>query len=257
MKNLTNFFHKRNCIFIVAAVIIFIIDILFIVQLLMYDNLSEIVLFVIGAVALFVSEISALIVYLMCRGKKQSSRLVENNKLFNSILMPHFVFNTLYSIQALCYTSPDEAVEAVGNFSVYLRQSLHYITSGGECPLSQELEVVKAYLDLQKKMCGVKINIAVEKDCPEAKIPAFGLIPFAHQAILRVREINEGEVIVSVYERENVVEISIVDNGKSDVNSEEDLAFADAKERLKSHGKIHFDSESGKNSVTISLVKQA
>lgn len=64
-------------------------------------------------------------------------------------LNPHFVFNTLHAISALIHENPDAAERIVARLSELLRLSLDQ-TKPQEVPLSEEMEFLDRYLEIQQ-----------------------------------------------------------------------------------------------------------
>src|SRR5438034_11630648 len=64
-------------------------------------------------------------------------------------LKPHFLFNTLNSISALMYTDVEAADSMIAHLSDFLRLTLDRELDQ-EIPLSDELEFVRRYLEIEK-----------------------------------------------------------------------------------------------------------
>jgi two-component sensor histidine kinase len=78
-----------------------------------------------------------------------------------SRLRPHFLFNTLNSIAALIPENPRLAEDTVERLAALLRFTLE----AGErrlVPLSVELEVVTAYLEIERARFGARLRLAVD-----------------------------------------------------------------------------------------------
>ena len=93
-----------------------------------------------------------------------------------SRIHPHFLFNTLNSIAALIPTDPERAEDTVGKLASLLRFSLNAHQSG-LVPLSQELKIVRDYLEIEKTRFGSRIRFEI--DVPESldsiKVPPLAL----------------------------------------------------------------------------------
>ncbi|RQO30754.1 sensor histidine kinase [Taibaiella sp. KBW10] len=99
-------------------------------------------------------------------------------------LHPHFLFNSLNSINALIGINPKLAREMLMKLSTFLRQTLKK-EDDELVYLSNELEELDLYLDIEKVRFGDRLLI--EKSVPERisdiKIPPFLLQPLVENAI--------------------------------------------------------------------------
>ena len=93
-------------------------------------------------------------------------RLTLRNQLRNSLLStiksqmnPHFLFNTLNTIQGFIYLNDRKtAASYIGKFSTLLRQVLDN-SSRQLTPLSREINLLKIYLDLENARYENKLTI--------------------------------------------------------------------------------------------------
>lgn len=85
---------------------------------------------------------------------------------------PHFLFNTLNNIRALILIDQQKARKMLTNFSDLFRYSLQ-ITENREVKLSDELNIVRQYLELAKIQYDDKLayNINVKVDDSQESIP--------------------------------------------------------------------------------------
>ncbi|WP_174800931.1 sensor histidine kinase [Martelella limonii] len=78
-------------------------------------------------------------------------------------LAPHFLFNALNSIASEIHDRPDDALEMVRRISSYLRYCLDQPTNAC-CPLTDELEAMRAYLRIQELRFEERLNCEVRVD---------------------------------------------------------------------------------------------
>ena len=135
-------------------------------------------------------------------------------KIMVSQIQPHFLYNTLSTIQALCDKDPKTAKSVTEKFAVYLRQNLDSLESAELIPFSKELEHTKIYSDIEMLRFE---NVKVGFDTPFADfyVPALTVQPLVENAIrhgVRIRE--HGTVSVITRKAEDGYEIVIRDNGK-------------------------------------------
>ncbi len=161
-------------------------------EALLYINQSFPLKIIIGLViVLFLILIYYLIIYLSSYEKKRLEEselksLVKEAELnlLKYKINPHFLFNSLNSISSLTLSSPEKAHEMILKLSDYLRYSLE---SGKETmqSLTDELENVRLYLDIEKIRFGERIDFIekTDKECLAYKAPGMILQPLFENAI--------------------------------------------------------------------------
>jgi LytS/YehU family sensor histidine kinase len=143
----------------------------------------------------------------------QSTRLekdkteIQYQNLINH-LNPHFLFNSLTSLNSLIMTEPKEASKFLQKLSLIYR----YILQNKDkeiISLEQELAFVKHYIELQKSRFddGLQINIAVKKEFLN-----LGIVPVTLQNLfenaIKHNSIEEGKpLIISVFIEDDYVVI--------------------------------------------------
>lgn len=135
-------------------------------------------------------------------------------RIMVSQIQPHFLYNTLSTIQALCRIDPEKASEITGKFGTYLRRNIDSLESSELVPLSEELEHTKVYAEIEMVRFP---NIRIEYDIQDEDfvLPALTIQPMVENAIrhgVRIRE--EGLIAVRTRKRLRYHEIVIEDNGK-------------------------------------------
>lgn len=68
-----------------------------------------------------------------------------------SQIQPHFLYNSLVAIHQLCDEDPEEAKEAIRNFTLFLRANMDSLKSKVLIPFKQELQHTESYLKLEQK----------------------------------------------------------------------------------------------------------
>jgi LytS/YehU family sensor histidine kinase len=118
--------------------------------------------------------------------KTNSEKLAREAELFKlrQQLQPHFLFNSLNSINALIGSRPEEARKMVQQLSDFLRGTIkkeetQWVT------LQEELQYLQLYLDIEKVRFGNRLTteITVEENIKELKMPALLLQPIMENAI--------------------------------------------------------------------------
>ncbi len=129
---------------------------------------------------------------------------------------PHFLFNALSSIAELILDDPAGAEKAVillsGLYRYILTASLN-----NSVPLSEELEIVHAYLMLEKLRFGDKLDFEItsEGDIGSVQVPGLIIQPLAENSVRHgiSPNIDGGKVSVHVENRDGHCRIIVSDNG--------------------------------------------
>jgi sensor histidine kinase YesM len=128
---------------------------------------------------------------------------------------PHFMFNTLTSIAALCRLDSVKAERSVVALAAILRRALE--TPGtDQLPLSQEIEHVKNYLEIEQVRWGEKLKIVwrLDESALLDRAPAFCLQTLVENAIIHGgKKVDTLQVRISVFQRGERTRVSVKDNG--------------------------------------------
>lgn len=130
---------------------------------------------------------------------------------------PHFLFNALTSIAALCRLAPDRAESATIQLGQIMRRALESTTRAVQ-PLEEETEYVTDYVEIEKLRLGSRLrfewNIAPET--LGAGVPPFVLQTLVENSILHgiAPKLGPGCVRVTARTRQNgTILIVVADNG--------------------------------------------
>jgi hypothetical protein len=134
-----------------------------------------------------------------------------------SQLNPHFLFNSLNSIHSLAMMKKDEASDAVLLLSDLMRYTLNY-EKRDVVPLSDEIEVVDKYFELEKIRFGKKLSIqyAISSDTLALKIPPIIIQTLVENAIKHgLRESSKG-VLIKIDSKitNNCLVINVINSGQ-------------------------------------------
>lgn len=100
-----------------------------------------------------------------------------------SQINPHFLFNSLNSVSYLTMTEPEKAQDMVIKLSTFLRYSLKH-KENQLVSLSQEIEHIKLYLEIEKVRFGDKLEAIFElNNCQNCRLPNMLLQPIYENAI--------------------------------------------------------------------------
>jgi hypothetical protein len=96
---------------------------------------------------------------------------------------PHFLFNALTTIGYLIQTAPQKAVRTLMRLTALLRAVLR--SEGEFTTLGRELEVVEAYLDIERARFEQRLQVTIDVPVPlrEIRIPPLVLQPIVENAV--------------------------------------------------------------------------
>lgn len=115
-------------------------------------------------------------------------------------LQPHFLYNSLNSINALIQLDAEKAQEMVGRLSDFLRLSVRRDTQE-QISVLDELAYIESYLSIESVRFGNRLKIEISKsgdDWEKATIPAFILQPILENAIKFGLYGNTGQVTIRI-----------------------------------------------------------
>jgi two-component sensor histidine kinase len=131
-------------------------------------------------------------------------------------LNPHFLFNTLHAISALIHEDPEAADRVVARLSELLRLSLD-TSKSQEVPLSEELDFLDRYLEIEQTRFGDRLRIEkqVEPEVRNALVPYLILQPLVENAIRHGIEPREetGHLLIFARRNNGQLDLRIRDNG--------------------------------------------
>ncbi len=114
------------------------------------------------------------------------TKLLKDSELnlLKSQINPHFLFNSLNSVNALIIKAPEQAQEMLVSLSDYLRYTV-LATRQENANLQEEIENIERYLSIEKLRFGDKLDYTfdIAPDCLSVKIPSMLLQPLFENAI--------------------------------------------------------------------------
>lgn len=99
-----------------------------------------------------------------------------------SQIRPHFIYNTLGSIEQLCELRPEKAAELVHDFALYLRGNFRELDNPAPIRLSQEIQHTQHYVNIEKVRFP-DITVEFQMDSPDFLLPALSIQPLVENAI--------------------------------------------------------------------------
>lgn len=168
----------------------------------------------------------------------------QNVKLMLSQIQPHFLYNSLSSISALCEIDPQRAQKLTDDFAEYLRGNLDSLTTEKLISFEKQLEQTGFYLNIEKTRFGDRVNVVYDIKANDFELPTLTLQPLVENAVRHgiCKKEKGGTVTVRTYEteREFVVEISDdgvgFDTGRIKVDDKTHIGLDNVRSRLKYYG---------------------
>jgi two-component system, LytTR family, sensor kinase len=133
-------------------------------------------------------------------------------------LHPHFLFNAMNGISTLMNRDVKTAQDMLVRLSELLRMALSH-SAANEVTLREEIEFVKAYLEIEQMRFGERLRIDFQIDSAtlEARVPNMIIQPLVENAIqYGIAQVKGGGMIMLTTGRQNGrVHIRIINDGPS------------------------------------------
>lgn len=141
-------------------------------------------------------------------------------KMLQNQINPHFLFNTLNMIYRMSLKEgADDAADMLMKTSQLLRYGLD--NQKRISSLRNEIEMIGKYIEIQKKRLGKRVRFILEygdgqEQISNISMPGMILQPLVENALQHgLHDVTEnGEVVISIQQQDNVITISVSDNGK-------------------------------------------
>ncbi|WP_096185803.1 sensor histidine kinase [Evansella halocellulosilytica] len=137
-------------------------------------------------------------------------------KWLQAQIQPHFIFNTLNSINALSTIDINKMRKLVEEFSEFLRSRFDFHSFNKSVSVKEELSIVKSYLYIEKVRFGEKLNVRWElDDVEEFYLPTLTIQPIVENAIKHgiLKQANGGTLEIKVFKKKDYVRVIVKDNG--------------------------------------------
>ncbi len=147
------------------------------------------------------------------REHEEALRAQQRVRIMMSQIQPHFLFNTLSTIQALCRTDPEKAFDTLETFGTYLRQNIDTLDLPDRIPFETELQHVRVYTEIEQlRFPNISMDYKIEDS--SFTLPALTVQPIVENAIRHgVRIRGRGVVCVATRLDKTDHVITIRDNG--------------------------------------------
>ncbi len=195
---------------------------------------------------------------------ERANKLLVEARLssLESRIHPHFLFNTLNSIAALIPSDPKRAEDTVGKLASLLRFSLN-ANHSSLVPLSQEIKVVRDYLEIESTRFGPRLRyqITVPESLGGVRVPPLALQSLVENSVKHVaaQRIEGASIEVSASTVNGRVHLEVVDDGPgfslASISPEHGLGNLSARLQLlfNDQGQLDVTRENGKTVARISF----
>ena len=179
-----------------------------------------------------------------------------------SQIRPHFIYNTLGSIEQLCKLDPPKAAELVHNFAKYLRGNFGELDNPRPILMTQEMEHVHHYISIENVRFP-DMTFTFEMKSDDFYIPALTVQPIVENAIKHglMKLPRGGTIHVVSYETDTDYCISVVDNGVGFdttllIDERKHVGLRNIRERLKVmvNGRLEIESTVGVGTKVLVII---
>ena len=132
-----------------------------------------------------------------------------------SQIQPHFVYNSLSVIAALCEDDPKLAAKAADTFSDYLRENIDFAGKSKPVSFSEELKHIKTYVWLEQLRFPNKLQMEYDIKCSDFGVPALSVQPLVENAIKHgiCKTRYGGTVKLCTFEDDDYYVVTVSDDG--------------------------------------------
>lgn len=196
-----------------------------------------------------------------------NTQLVEKQtQIMLSQIQPHFLYNVLSAVSALCLSDPMKAKKTVDNFALYLRANLNSLRNNHLVGFKQELQHTKAYLEIEKIRFGDDLNVVYDIQYDNFRLPSLTVQPMVENAVrhgICGRE-DGGTVTVSTKKIDGNVIIIVQDDGVGfDMNAnlndgQSHVGIENVTQRVRTMcgGSLNVDSTPGQGTTATIILPQ-
>ena len=179
-----------------------------------------------------------------------------------SQIQPHFIYNTLGTIERMCLKDPQKANELVRNFSLYLRGNFSELDSVAPIRFTEELKHVEYYVNIERVRFP-DMNIAYEIEATEFVLPALSVQPLVENAIKHglMRLETGGTVVIHSYETPTHFCVKVKDDGvgfdtEAPIDEKKHVGLRNIRGRLKAmvNGDLVLESKPGIGTSAVIMI---
>ena len=179
-----------------------------------------------------------------------------------SQIQPHFIYNTLGTIERMCLKDPQKAFDLVRNFSLYLRGNFSELDSVTPIRFAEELKHVEYYVNIEKVRFP-DMSIEYDVETKDFVLPALSVQPLVENAIKHglMRLESGGTVVIRSYETPDHFCVEVKDDGVGfdtslPVEEKKHVGLRNIRGRLKAmvQGELMIESQIGIGTRAVILI---
>jgi sensor histidine kinase YesM len=151
------------------------------------------------------------------KAEKLARQLTESRlKLLQAQVEPHFLFNTLASVQELAEEGAPEAATLIAHLITFLRGGLTGLRNESTT-LQREFDMAQAYLNIMKTRMGDRLQFSLDlpPEMAALSVPPAMLISLVENAIKHGLEpaLNGGTISVTAFTQDAKIGLTVADTG--------------------------------------------
>ncbi|WP_342773128.1 hybrid sensor histidine kinase/response regulator [Paenibacillus flagellatus] len=161
-------------------------------------------------------ELKARIRLLTSLKRSVEQRLRLEAAYWQAQIQPHFLFNTLNSLMALSDIDTKRMRRLGEAFASYLRISFDFLNTGELVSLSHELDLVRAYVYIERERFGSRLTVEWDVDPDvEALLPPLTIQPLVENAVKHglLGRNKGGTLRIRIGRRDGATFVAVEDNG--------------------------------------------
>ncbi len=179
-----------------------------------------------------------------------------------SQIQPHFIYNTLGTIERMCLKDPQKAFDLVRNFSLYLRGNFSELDSVAPIRFAEELKHVEYYVNIEKVRFP-DMNIEYDVEAKDFVLPALSVQPLVENAIKHglMRLETGGTVVIRSYETTTHFCVEVKDDGvgfdtELPIDEKKHVGLRNIRGRLKAmvNGELVLESKAGLGTKAVIMI---
>lgn len=179
-----------------------------------------------------------------------------------SQIQPHFIYNTLGTIERMCLKDPQKAFDLVRNFSLYLRGYFSELDSVTPIRFADEIKHVEYYVNIEKVRFP-DMSIEYDVEATEFVLPALSVQPLVENAIKHglMRLETGGTVKIHSYETPTHFCVEVTDDGvgfdtDAPIDEKKHVGLRNIRGRLKAmvNGALVMESKPGVGTKAIIMI---